>query len=152
MSELEAAGGSSLGSVLAEDPDEVAKPRGPDLHVVIEVPPTALGAAGGFAAPLPLRVPHAGERWERAALPGEESFLRLHLPRELPSGAVLRLRRQGGVCEGGVPGDLFARIVVRDTASPAWGAASGPTLRAVPWVAAAVLVLLGVVALTAFLH
>jgi hypothetical protein len=137
----------SLGNVLEPDPAHAGKPRGIDLHVEIEVPPSALGDPDGYAAKLSLRVPHAGERTQRFALPGEEEFLRLHLPESLPEGAVLRLRRQGGVCEGGVPGDLFAKIKVSETApAPFDGAALAPRTISNVWVGTIIAVLLAAAA------
>ncbi len=68
---------SSLGNVLEPEPGDADKRRGPDIRVDIEVPPCALGDPAGYAAPLPHKVPYAGERIERAVVPGEEHLLRL---------------------------------------------------------------------------
>ncbi len=139
---------ASLGNVLEPEPGDADKRRGPDIRADIEVPSSALGAPAGYAAPLPHKVPYAGERIERSVVPGEEHLLRLHLPETLPPGAVLRLRRQGGVCKSGVPGDLYAKIVVSETALAApEGQALAPSTQKKTLVIVAAVVLGAVIAL-----
>ncbi len=87
---------------------ESDRPRGPDLRVTVEVPREALG--GSLRARVPLRLAAEGDLIERAAEPGDPEHLMLHLPATLPTGALLRLRGQGGVREGEQPGDLFVAI------------------------------------------
>jgi hypothetical protein len=98
---------SELGSIFEDaDGDE---PRGPDLRVAVEVPRRALGRADGWVAP----VPDAIDDVPRVKTPGDPpGALRLHLPETFTSGAVLRLRGQGGAVEGGLPGDLYLQIEV----------------------------------------
>jgi hypothetical protein len=87
---------------------ESDQPRGPDLRVSIEVPREALGRP--LRVRVPMRLAFDGELVERASTPDDPQHVILHLPTSLPAGAVLRLRGQGGVFEGGRPGDLFVAI------------------------------------------
>jgi hypothetical protein len=104
-------GETNLGSVFADDGDE--RPRGPDLRVSVEVPRAALGAS--LHAPVPPRIAADGELVERAVLEGDDpACVVLHLPEHLPERAVLRLRGQGGVLQGGQPGDLFVKVELVD--------------------------------------
>jgi hypothetical protein len=102
---------ADLGSVFEADDGQ---PKGPDLRVTVEVPRAALGAS--LLAPVPMRLAANGELIERVVV-GEDQpgLLTLHLPEVLPSGAVLRLRGQGGCgVEGQRPGDLFVVIELVD--------------------------------------
>ena len=102
-----------LGSIFeADDEQRGGRMRGPDLHVTVDVPRSALGAVAGFAAEIPATLEHQGESVTRAPSPDGEAGVRLFLPPELPDGAVLRLRGQGGVHPEGVPGDLMVRVNV----------------------------------------
>ena len=99
---------TELGSVFEqEDP---GAPRGPDLHVSVEVPRAALGHT--LRARIPRRLASEGELVDRASPEegGDEDpeVVRIHLPEGLPDRAMLKLRGQGGVAElvEGRPGDL----------------------------------------------
>ncbi len=99
--------------------DEVERggdgPRGPDLRVKVDVPRSALGREGGYAALVPDEIEHEGRLVARVQAAGDPpGRVVLHLPETFASGAVLRLRRQGGRSEGGVPGDLYLEVVVVD--------------------------------------
>lgn len=101
---------SELGNVFADDDP---RPKGPDLHVSVEVPRIALGAT--LHAPVPSRIAADGDLVERAVLEGDDpDCVVLHLPEQLPDRAVLRLRGQGGVTQDGRPGDLFVKIELVD--------------------------------------
>lgn len=103
--------GTELGSVFAHEGDD--RPRGMDLRVTVEVPRAALGAT--LYAPVPSRIAAGGELVDRAVLEGDDpACVVLHLPNNLPAGAVLRLRGQGGVAPDGRAGDLFIKIELVD--------------------------------------
>jgi hypothetical protein len=99
----------NLGSIFAEDPADADKPRGEDLYFVVEVPRNYLGDPDGFLADIPEEIEKDGVMVKRAVVPGDDG-VPLRLPEDFPSGRTLRLRRQGGVVEGGLPGDLFVKI------------------------------------------
>ena len=103
---------TALGSVL--EPEGGGGPKGPDLFYVAQVPPKALGDTAGYAVAVPQALDHEGQKVPRAASPHDEGGkIRLHLPAQVPEGAVLRLRGQGGVVAGGgAPGDLLLQIEV----------------------------------------
>lgn len=109
---------SALGSVL--EPEAGGGPRGPDLYFLAQVPPKALGASAGYAVSVPKKLAHEGQKVPRATSPHDEGGkIRIHLPAQVPAGAVLRLRGQGGVVQGGAPGDLLLEIeVVRPAVTP----------------------------------
>lgn len=103
---------AELGSVFDEDESD-ARPRGPDLRVTVEVPREALGAT--LRAPVPARIAADGELVERAILdPEDPGGVVLHLAKDLPSRAILRLRGQGGVGEGDRAGDLMVIVELVD--------------------------------------
>lgn len=107
-----------LGNILEPDSD---RPKGPDLRVKVQVPRSALGREGGALVGVPAEIEHDGRPIARAASPHDErGKVRLHLPAEIPEGAVLRLRGQGGRREGGVPGDLFVEVEVVPDPRPWW--------------------------------
>jgi hypothetical protein len=100
-----------LGSIFEDDGADA--PRGPDLRVKVDVPRTALGADHGYAALVPDEIEHEGQLVARVRGPGDPpGRIALHLPKTFASGSVLRLRRQGGRAEGGMPGDLYLQITV----------------------------------------
>jgi hypothetical protein len=102
---------SELGSIFEKDGQD--EPRGPDLRVKVDVPRSALGREGGYAASVPDEIEHEGELVARVHGPGDApGSIVLHLPATFASGSMLRLRRQGGRVEGGVPGDLYLQITV----------------------------------------
>lgn len=102
-----------LGSIFEADEEERGgRLRGPDLQVTVEVPRSALGAAGGFVADIPPALENGGDLVTRAPSPDGEPGVRLFLPEALPAGAVLRLRGQGGLHPEGVAGDLRVRVQV----------------------------------------
>ena len=77
------------------------------------MPREALGAS--LYAPVPSRIAADGDLVERAVLEGDDpACVVLHLPDQLPAGAVLRLRGQGGVARNGRPGDLFVKLELVD--------------------------------------
>jgi hypothetical protein len=103
---------SEIGNIF-EDVTGGEGPRGPDLRVNVDVPRSALGREGGYAASVPDAIEHEGQLVERTRGPGDPpGSITLHLPETFASGAVLRLRRQGGRVDGGVPGDLHLRITI----------------------------------------
>ncbi|GEM_PF-1268857 len=69
--------------------------RGPDLRVTVEIPRRGLGH--GIRARVPLRMAADGDLVERVSDPEHPQRVLVHLPADLPEGAVLRLRGQGGV-------------------------------------------------------
>jgi hypothetical protein len=100
-----------LGSIFEDDSADA--PRGPDLRVNVDVPRSALGREGAYAAMVPDEIEHDGRLVARVQGPGDPpGRISLHLPETFASGSVLRLRRQGGRAEGGVPGDLYLQITV----------------------------------------
>jgi hypothetical protein len=103
---------ASLGSVFPEE--DRLRTKGADLHCAVQVPPAALGHAGGAWVRVPRELPGGGTRHVRVEHPGEpgEQVL-LHLPAGLPDGAILRLRGRGAAGEGERPGDLLVRVEVR---------------------------------------
>lgn len=122
---------AELGNIL-EGPGQ--GPSGPDLKFHVKVPHTALGRGTGYAVKVPLQLPADGGLVSRAVSGMDDGQdVQLHLPKELPAGAVLRLRGQGGVRDGARPGDLYVHIEVVP-ARPVW-----------PWAVAA-LMLAGAVA------
>ena len=100
---------TAIGSVL--EPSGGEGLRGPDLYFVARVPPKALGNREGYCVKVPRKLDHDGNKVTRASTPHDEGDkVRLHLPPQVPEGAVLRLRGQGGLVEGGSPGDLLLEI------------------------------------------
>ncbi len=115
---------AELGNIL-EGPG--SGPCGPDLQFHAKVPQSALGRGTGYAVKVPLQLPSDDGLVSRAVSGMDDGqHVQLHLPPQLPEGAVLRLRGQGGVREGARPGDLFVHIEVVP-ARPVW-----------PWAVAAV--------------
>jgi hypothetical protein len=107
---------------------ETSRPRGPDLRCKVKVPQRALGRDGGVEVEVPLELEHEGRAVARATSPHDDPRkVRLHLPDSLPEGAVLRLRGQGGLRDGGAPGDLYVEVEVT----------GGAPLGAVAWVGVA---------------
>jgi hypothetical protein len=126
---------AELGNILEDGGDG---PRGPDLHVELQVPRAALGAERGWHAQVPLKLPHAGERVSRSPSPLDEADrILLRIPEGFPSGGVLKLRGQGGAIDKGNPGDLLAKIIVVDGVPAIDGsrALASSTLRRWPWIA-----------------
>ncbi|MCB9524706.1 MAG: hypothetical protein H6702_15215 [Myxococcales bacterium] len=105
---------SELGSIYEDAGDEAP---GPDLHTVLEIPRGDLGKAVKVKVPLALPMDD-GELIERADRAGEGDVITLQLPAELPDGATLRLRGEGGVVDGGPGGDLYLQIRLVDVAPP----------------------------------
>jgi hypothetical protein len=104
-----------LGSIFEEVERGGDGPRGPDLRAKVDVPRSALGREGGYAALVPDEIEHDGSLVARVQGPGDApGCVVLHLPVTFASGSVLRLRRQGGRSEGGVPGDLYLQVTVVD--------------------------------------
>jgi hypothetical protein len=99
-----------LGSIFTEDEATGSPSRGEDLYFVVEVPRSEIGDDAGFVAEIPLEIDKDGVMVRRAVVDGDDDGVPLHLPADFPSGRTLRLRRQGGTCEGGVPGDLFVKV------------------------------------------
>lgn len=101
---------AGLGNILAP---EATGPRGPDLRLRVKVPSKDLGREGGVLVKVPASIEHEGRAVPRAASPHDpKGRLRLHLPAQVPEGAVLRLRGQGGLQEGASPGDLYIEVEV----------------------------------------
>lgn len=98
-----------LGSIFAEDPGAESKPRGEDLYFVVDVPRNYLGDPDGFVAEIPEEIDKDGVMVKRVVIDGDDG-VPLRLPEDFPSGRTLRLRRQGGVRDDGVPGDLFVKV------------------------------------------
>lgn len=108
--------------------------RGADLRVEVEVPPSSLGDPAGVEVRVPLTI--EGQR--RADPHGDRERVRLHLPDELVSGSVLRLRGLGGLPEGkGAPGDLYVAVTLGPEPPPA-RSATPPTWALLVVLAAAV--------------
>ena len=123
---------SDLGSIYPERGEE---PPGPDLHAAVQLPRGQLGQPVKVSVPLELPT-EAGDVMERALDPaGEGDQITLNLPKDLPDGATLRLRGQGGVVDGGPPGDLYLDIELVD-AAPTTTPVGGWLLAAVVLVAA----------------
>ena len=99
--------------VEGESPGELS---GEDLHVAVEVPRAALGADVAFEVDVPLTL--VGLR--RADPHGEGSRVPLHLPKDLPDGATLRLRGLGALGPRAKQdatqraGDLYVIITLTD--------------------------------------
>ena len=102
-----------LGSIFAGEPGNEDKPRGEDLYFVVDVPRNYLGDDDGFVADLPEEIEKDGRMVRRAVVAGDDG-VPLRLPEDFPSGRTLRLRRQGGVVEGGIPGDLYVKVELVD--------------------------------------
>lgn len=98
-----------LGNIF--DVTQSNKPRGPDLRATVEFPRGKLGQS--HHARLPNLVECEGELVERAKV-SRDASVPLTLAADFKSGSTLRLRRQGGVCKGGVPGDLFLTVKLVD--------------------------------------
>lgn len=112
-------GESSLGNIFEEDERARAeKPRGPDLHVTVQVPRTALGDPAGYRVPIADAIEHEGVLVPRKVNPEDAAGVPLHLPESLTDNAVLRLRGQGGVHEGGIAGDLYVKVQVVEPPPP----------------------------------
>lgn len=93
--------------------EESAPSRGPDLRVEVEIPRNFLGDPDGIIADVPRDVPQGDTTVRRHVGPGDDpEGVRLHLPETLPDRATLRLRGQGGVEDGGRPGDLYVTVKV----------------------------------------
>lgn len=100
-----------LASVLTTTDD--TRPRGPDLHTVVEVPTHELGLSCGTVVRIPLELPHDGETIPRTPAQSDHGDqVRLHLPSDLPDGATLRLVGQGGATRKGRPGDLYVTVTL----------------------------------------
>lgn len=95
--------------------------RGADLRWTVEVPRRQLG--GLVVVSVPERFEIEGATVERAPSPDGAAAgdrVPLNLPLEVPDGATLRLRGQGGIsATGGAPGDLYLEIVLVGPARPA---------------------------------
>lgn len=103
----------ALGNIFAEDEAQRAgKPRGPDLHITVDVPSDVLGDPQGYRVPIPEKIEVEGAAVPRKVNPDDREGVPLHLPQTAKTGMVLRLRGQGGLHEQGVPGDLFVKIHV----------------------------------------
>ena len=104
----------TLGSIFDGDAEE--GPRGPDLTWSVEVPRTALGASEGHYVKVPDTLMVDGRPVARAVSAHDDPRgTVLRLPAELPGDrAKLRLRGQGGVADGGRPGDLYVIVTVVD--------------------------------------
>lgn len=103
-----------LGSIYAE---KTSGPRGPDLHVGVEVPRSTLGSEQGCPAVVPAQIEHEGVMVSRVLVPGDPpGRVVLRLPKGFQDGATLRLRGQGGRTGEGAPGDLFVRVTLVDRA------------------------------------
>lgn len=100
---------AGLGSIYEADGQTVS---GPDLRVTAEVPRAALGQ--GVRVRIPRRLAADGELVDRVHDEADPDRVVLHLPEQLPAGAMLRLRGQGGVHDQGRPGDLFVVIELVD--------------------------------------
>lgn len=89
-------------------------PKGRDLRVTVTVPHDALGRPGGYAARIPEHIEVGDRLVRREPSPHDEGDdVRLHLPTDLASGSMLRLRGQGGERpEGGRPGDLYVEVLI----------------------------------------
>lgn len=88
-------------------------PRGPDLKFLARVPRRALGRPGGISVRVPAHLPTDTGLVPRARSGHDDrDSVQLHLPEDLPKGAILRLRGQGGVLEGAAPGDLYVQVEV----------------------------------------
>jgi hypothetical protein len=98
-----------LGSIFAEEAGDESKPRGEDLYFVVEVPRNYLGDPDGFVADIPEEIEKDDVMVRRVVMPGDDG-VPLRLPEDFPTGRTLRLRRQGGVCEEGLPGDLYVKV------------------------------------------
>ncbi len=126
-----------LGSIYGTDDDTDAV-RGPDLDYTVTVRRAALRKLGGVVAvSVPERLDVGSEgTCRRQPDPGDGGFgpITLRVPDDLPSGAVLRLRRQGGDASTreGRPGDLRIRVLVDEREH-----------RPMVWLVAATLLLIG---------
>lgn len=123
--------GAQLGSIYANAGDG-AGPRGRDLSFTARVSRRELRHA-----PLRIRVPldvegPDGDRARRAwrppgdtvaddgkPAPADAEWVELHVPADVPTGAVLRLRGSGEVMSGGRPGDLYVTLDIADDGHPA---------------------------------
>lgn len=110
---------TSLGNIF--DAVESRGERGPDLRWTVEVPRRKLGEP--LTVEVPAQIEVDGAPVARALPPDGSPAgapVPLMLPLEVPDGATLRLRGQGGVSSGGgSPGDLYLRIVLIGPARPA---------------------------------
>lgn len=128
---------AQLGSIFPEATPETS--RGADLRCTVKVPRYALGAPGGVQVEIPRRLEHDGLLIGRVQSPHEAGdHVTLNLPEQVPDGATLRLRGQGGACEGGQPGDLYLEIVLVDLPPPEPPAHTGPAPLPMAWIVAAV--------------
>lgn len=125
----------SLGSIY----ESSGGPTGRDLVFEVQVPPKAIGRAGGVLVELPDRlvVRNGFERAERVQLAQEKpGTLRLHLPESFVSGSALRLRGYGEGHPQGRPGDLYLKVQIvagaslvllpKDGALASWPALAEP--------------------------
>lgn len=116
-----------LGSIFDEAPATHGGAKGPDLRVQATVRRAELEAGRPVLVSVPDHVAFEGGTVPRHREVGDPSGeIRLHLSPQLASGAVLRLRRQGGEHpESGTPGDLLVELTVVQA-------------RRLPWVAVVV--------------
>lgn len=104
---------AGLANIFDASEGEPSAARGPDLRVTAEVPRAGLGH--GVRVAVPQRLAADGDLVERVVDAADPERVTLHLPDELPPGAVLRLRGQGGVGRPGErPGDLFVVVELVD--------------------------------------
>lgn len=111
--------------------------KGPDLKAAVTVRRRDLGKSG-LRVPVPDMIERAGQLVRRAPDPGGlEGVIPVSLPRDLPEGATLRLRGQGGLSEhpDGHPGDLYLKISVESGGGVPWWAVALAALAAVGAVA-----------------
>ena len=108
---------AQLGSIYGSDGGD-SGPRGPDLKHTVTVRRGALRHQEGV---LQVVVPEAladatGELVRRQPDPVDGGYgpITLRLPADLPSGAILRLRKQGGDASSpdGRAGDLLVQVLV----------------------------------------
>ncbi|MCA9699104.1 MAG: hypothetical protein KC431_16395 [Myxococcales bacterium] len=145
---------AGLGSIY----DDEQAAGGPDLRVTAEVPRAALGH--GVRVRIPRRLAADGDLVDRVCDAADPERVVLHLPEQLPPGAMLRLRGQGGLRDGGGrPGDLFVVIELVDRPAEAdelivtatdLVPASGAGGRDLTWAILAVLALLAATTVAIF--
>ncbi|NVB38913.1 hypothetical protein G6O69_13810 [Pseudenhygromyxa sp. WMMC2535] len=105
--------GSIFEAAQAELGQEDEAAGGVDLRVSIEVPRAALGH--GVRVRVPQRLAGGGDLVERVIDAADPERVIVHLPEQLPAGAVLRLRGQGAsAAPGGPAGDLFLAVTLVD--------------------------------------
>jgi len=136
---------SRLGSIFEDDAEHEGTERGPDLRVQAQVSRSALGAAEGVR----IDVPSVIDGQARVVHPSDPSpeHVTVRLPENLPDGATLRLRGQGGAPASGRPGDLYLTIQLVDAPlarmdGARTGFALSPTATVIGLVVAGMVVLL----------